>query len=114
MVLVCILLALAAGSEDFAAKARQANEAMAAGNFERAVALYRDLSRTFAEDSALQLNLGLALHSAGHYAQAIAQFESVLRKNPNHRGALLFSGVDWLKLEQPAKAIPFLQRVVSD
>jgi len=112
--LVCVLLAFAFGSEDLATKAQQAKDAMAAGNFERAVALYRNLSRTLAEDTGIQLNLGLALHASGHYAQAVAQFESVLRRSPGNRGALLLSGVDWLKLEQPAKAVPLLQRVLSE
>jgi tetratricopeptide (TPR) repeat protein len=65
------LLALLIGSEDDrAVKAQQAKQAMAARDFDRAIALYRDLNRAVPGDQAVQQNLGLALYSAGRYAES--------------------------------------------
>src|SRR3954454_4379444 len=108
------LLALLVGSDDsLAMKAEQAKQAMAARDFERAITLYRDLSRAVPGDQAVQQNLGLALYSAGRYAESITVLGQVLRTDPENRPALLFSGMGWNRLEQPRRAVPLLTKFLA-
>jgi tetratricopeptide (TPR) repeat protein len=108
-----ILLLLALFSDELGTKAEKAKAALSAGDFSRAISLYRDLSQAFPQDPATRVNLGLALHSAGQYASALEQFEFVLRLKPDDRAALLFSGIDLLRLSQPAKAVQRLSTFLS-
>lgn len=89
---------------------RQAKEAMAAGNFQQAVALYRELVKALPDNPGPRMNLGLALHSAGRYREAIPNFQAVAKQAPE---AWLFIGLDHLKLGQPEQAIAPLERVVQ-
>ena len=111
--LFLILLALVAGSDGRAVKAEQAKEAMTARDFDRAIALYRDLSRAVPGDIAVEQNLGLALYSAGRYAESSRVFGQVLRADPNNQPALLFSGINWNRLDQPRQAVPLLTKFLA-
>ena len=108
-----ILLAFVLSSEDLGTTAQRAKEAMTTGNFSRAILLYRDISRSQPQDPAIRVNLGLALHSAGRYSDALDQFQFVLHVSPDNSTALLFSGIDLLKLDQPATAIQHLSRFLA-
>ena len=111
--LYLVLLALAVSPDALAAKAEQAREAMAARDFGRAIALYRELNQSDPGNEALQQNLGLALYSAGRYAESIKVLSEVLRVDPKNQPALLFSGIDWNRLDEPRRAVPLLQRSLS-
>lgn len=111
--MLLFLLVLTLFSEDPGAKAERAKQALSAGDFSRAISLYRDLSQVSPQDPATRVNLGLALHSAGQYAAALDQFQFVLRVRPDDRAALLFSGIDLLRLGQPAKAVPQLSKFLA-
>lgn len=99
-------------SEDPAARAQRAKQAMSAGRFEEAAAIYRELVRALPHNPGLRLNLGLALHSAGHFREAIGQFQAVLKQQPNSGPAWLMLGMARLKLGQPARAITPLERAL--
>src|SRR5262249_40460864 len=57
----------------------------------------------------LHLNLGLALHSAKHYAEAIPEFEAYLKAYPSPGPAYLLAGVARLKLDRACEAISPLE-----
>ena len=58
------------------------------------------------------MNLGLALHMTGHDQEAVTQFQTVLKLQPNHLPAHLFLGAAYLGLKEPAKAIEPLKTFV--
>ncbi|HYW56693.1 MAG TPA: tetratricopeptide repeat protein [Polaromonas sp.] len=87
-------------SADFAA-GRQAvaskNWAEAARNFKKVVAV--------SPDNADAYNLlGYSSRWLGKYDEAFAAYDKALALNPEHKGALEYSGVAYLKIGQKAKA----------
>ena len=111
--LLLALLALTIGSDDLAAKAEAAKQAMATREFERAIELYHELDQADPGDPAIEQNLGLALYSSGRYAESIKVFGQVLRTNPDNAPALLFSGMARNRLDEPRQAIPLLTKFLS-
>ena len=116
--LVACLLADAAvfasaAAEDLAVKAQRGREAMAAGRFDEAVALYGEITRALPDEPGMLLNLGMALSMAGRPREAIKHLEAALRLRPDLVPASLFLGVARLDLGQPAQAIAPLQKVVA-
>lgn len=85
---------------------------MAAGRFEEAVPIYRDLVRAVPDNPGLIMNLGLALHMAGQDRQAIPHFEAALNLEPSLFPANLFLGASYLRLGEPARAIGPLEKAV--
>jgi tetratricopeptide (TPR) repeat protein len=105
--------ALAAGQgEDLAAKSRQGKELMAAGRFQDAIPIYRDLVKALPGNPGPVLNLGLALHMSGSHREAIKEFREVLRLDPRSQTARLFLGTAFLALNLPAEAVRPLATVV--
>ena len=72
---IFLILNASAQSPDWALKSHQAKEAMTAHKFDVAVSLYREMTQAFPDNPGLAMNLGLALHSASEYADAIREFE---------------------------------------
>jgi tetratricopeptide (TPR) repeat protein len=101
-------------AEDPTTEAREAEEAMAASNFARAIVLYSDLSRSFPKNLDVRRNLGLALHSAGRYEDALGCFEEILSRTPNDRVALLFAGMELSAAHRPTEAISTLTKLLGE
>src|SRR5438309_12132411 len=57
---------LQAQSDRLAAASKRGKELMEAKNFEEAIPVYRDLARALPNNPGPHMNLGLALHLAGH------------------------------------------------
>jgi tetratricopeptide (TPR) repeat protein len=112
--LLLVLFWLAIGPDTLAVKAEQAKQAMAAGDFIRAIGLYSELDRAVPGNIAIEQNLGLALYSAARYADAHKIFEQVLQTDPNNRPALLFTGISANRLDEPRRAIPFLAKFLAE
>jgi predicted Zn-dependent protease len=110
--LVLFWLAISPGA--LAVKAEQAKQAMAAGDFSRAIELYRELSRAVPGNVTIEQNLGLALYSAARYSEASKVFEQVLQTDPNNQPALLFSGISANRLDEPSRAVPFLKNFLAE
>jgi tetratricopeptide (TPR) repeat protein len=109
-----ILFSLASASArsetvDLAATSHRAKQAMLENHFEEASALYAELVRVAPNDPGFRLNWGLALHSAGHYQEAVEQFQIYLKRRPDNAPAWLLSGLDWMKLDEPSRAVPALE-----
>ena len=112
---ICLLFCVVpvcAQSADQVAKLHRSKELMAAGRFEEAIPIYRDLVQALPNNPGPIMNLGLALHMAGHEREAVTQFQAVLKLDPNHLPARLFLGAAYLGLKLPDKAIEPLKTVV--
>ena len=70
---------LLAQRDGLPAKSHDAKKAMSEGRFEAAVSLYQELVRADPDNAGFVLDLGLALHSAGRYREAVRQFEAYLK-----------------------------------
>ncbi len=114
--LLCVLVGLScslrAQPADLTEKSHQAKELMAAGKYEEAIPLYRELVRALPNNPGLIMNLGLALHMAGHEEEAIAKFETVLKRSPGNPLAELYLGYAYVTLGKPARAIAPLEAVI--
>ena len=110
-----LLLAVpgAGQSGDLGEKAAQARQLMAAGRFEEAIPICRQLVRAAPDNPGLLLNLGLAQHMAGHDREAVPTLEAVLKAQPNSLPALISLGAARLALNQPREAVAPLQKAVK-
>jgi len=99
--------------DDLAAKAQRGREAMAAGRFDEAAAVYTEITRALPEEAGMLLNLGMALSMAGRPREAVPRLEAALRLRPDLLPASLFLGAARLELGQPARAVEPLQKVVA-
>jgi tetratricopeptide (TPR) repeat protein len=100
-------------SDDLAAKAQRGKEAMAAGRFEEAAALYAEITRALPKEPGMLLNLGMALSMAGRAREAVPRLEAALRLRPDLLPASLFLGAAYVELGEPARAVEPLQKVVT-
>jgi len=107
--MICLLLILAftAVAQDLS---QQGARAMRESRFADAERIYREMLKASTGDSRLHLNLGLALHSAGKYEQAIPEFDLFLKANPQPGPTHLLAGVARLKLARACEAIAFLEK----
>ncbi len=87
----------------------QAQEAQRHGDYQRAVALYQEALKVQSDVAEVHANLGLAQHLSADYGAAVKSFENALRLNPRLAAPNLFLGLDLLKLQQPKRALPYLQ-----
>lgn len=56
---------------------------------------------------------GFKAYAAGDYAAAIAGFQAALEVEPDHRDALRSIAMAWVRHGDPARAVPFAQRVAE-
>lgn len=104
---------LAAQSPALAEQSVQARNFMAAGQYEAAIPLYRNLIRALPRNSGLITNLGMALHMAGRETQAVQELNKALALDPANAPASLYLGYAYLSLGQPQRAVAPLERAVS-
>lgn len=110
------LLAVApagAQTDPLAAASQRAHDYMAAGEFARAIPLYRQLTQALPDNPGLAFDLGLALHMAGREPEAAAELRRSLRLDPHSTPAQLYLADVYLSLGQPAPAVPLLRAAVT-
>ena len=90
-----------------------AQDAAARGDFQTAAAKYREVLKVHPHLPEVEANLGLMLHLVADYNGAIETFQQVLRDNPELFVANLFLGLDLLQVQQPKKALVYLQKAQS-
>jgi tetratricopeptide (TPR) repeat protein len=110
-VLLCPALAAQAG--DPAILAQKAKAAIASGDYERAIVLYRELCRQLPSEAGLRQNLGIALYSGGHTGDAVVEFERVIQQDPSIMPAYLFLGLARVRAGQHAAATAPLLRATA-
>jgi len=113
LLLFFFALVLGAQTEEQARDSERAKQMMAAGRFEEAIPIYRQLVQALPGNTGLLLNLALAEHMAGHEREAIPHFEAVLKVQPNLTPASFSLAQAHLALNQPAQAIAPLKKVVA-
>jgi tetratricopeptide (TPR) repeat protein len=99
--------------DDLARTSEEAKQAMDAGRFAEAAALYRELVRSLPDNAGLRLDLGLALHSDGKYQDALVQFQQAIRRQPDLEPARLMLGLTYLELNRPRDAVEPLSLVLQ-
>jgi len=92
-----LLIASAAMAQDLAP---QGAAAMREGRFEDAEGIYRKMLKQTPNNPKVRLNLGLALYSAGKYAQAIPELGAYLKAEPQPGPVYLVTGTAHLKLRR--------------
>jgi len=107
MIRLFLIFVLTAAAEDLSPLGARA---MRESRFADAERIYREMLKGSPGDPRLHLNLGLAMHSAGKYKQAIPEFDLYLKANPQPGPAHLLAGVARLKLDQACEAIPLLEK----
>jgi len=107
------LIAGRAQSGDLAQKSEQARQLMAAGKFEAAIPIYKELVKALPQETGLLLDLAMAQHMAGHEAESIPNFEAVLKVQPSAVPALISLGAARVALGQPQQAIAPLEKAVA-
>lgn len=88
-------------------------EAMEAGRYDEAIAIYLELVKALPKNAGLRLNLGMAYAMKGEPTQAIPHLERAVALQPSLVPAWLFIGSSYLEVDQPAKAIPALEKVLA-
>ena len=100
-------------TEDLAAKAQRGKEAMAAGRFDQAAAVYAEIVQLLPSEPGMLLNLGMALSMAGRPRDAIPHLQAALKLRPELIPASLFLGSAYAELGQASRAVEPLQKVVA-
>jgi len=81
-----------------------ANAAFAAGNWEAALAPYREFLEAERENAEARQRLGECLYRLGRHLAAKVEFERILRHNRSNNRAILFLGLTLARLERVQKA----------
>lgn len=105
--------AVFAQSQELIEKSQRGQELMAKGKFEEAVPIYRQLSEAVPNNAGLLLNLGMALHLAGHSRQAIGPLETAIKLDASIAPAWLFLGASYVDAGEPARALAPLKKYIG-
>jgi tetratricopeptide (TPR) repeat protein len=92
----------------------EATAAQQAQEFDRAAGLFRKILAIQPDFTEAEVNLGLMLHLAGNMKGAIASFEHVLVRHPDLFAPNFLAGMDYLKLDNPVRAIPYLEKATKE
>jgi len=90
----------------------EAQRAFHSGQFDRAIATYKDVLRLRPGLAEARMNLGLVYFSAGDYTNASAEMARVLQQQPSLGPANAILGMSYLRLGSPEKAAAPLRRAV--
>src|SRR6184192_2666239 len=74
-------------TDDLTLKSKVGKDLMAAGKFEEAMPVYRELVKALPDNPGPVMNLGMALHMACHEREAVKEFQEVLKLEPAHMPA---------------------------
>lgn len=99
--------------EALAATAQRGREAMEAGRYREAIAVYRDLVKALPDLPGLKMNLGMAHYMAGQFQEAIPSLEAAVKGDPDLTAGWLFLGASQQHLGRSAKAIAPLQKYLQ-
>jgi tetratricopeptide (TPR) repeat protein len=105
--------AIWAQDDALAVKSRAAKQAMLAGRYGEAVALYRQLVRALPAETGLRLSLGVALEKDGQPSAAIAELEACTRAEPRSAPAWFLLGLAHQQLGHAREAVAPLRKAVE-
>lgn len=108
------IIALGAqGDARLAELAQSGRRAMANGDFAAAVSAYSELAEALPDDPGVALNLGMALHMAGDFGQALRRLRFALDAGVGGERAMVLIGTAYLALNQLDPAIESLKRATD-
>lgn len=87
----------------------EAGAAQSRGDFASAAGLYRKATELSPSVPELWANLGLMEHELGHSHKAIESFKRAIRLNAGLFVPQLFLGIEYIKSQEPAAAVPHLE-----
>lgn len=93
-----------------ASEAQRAQDLLRSGEPDKAIPIYRELSRQFPANAGLRVNLCIAEFQARRYREAIADAQEALKAQPGLPPAELFLGASRLELGDFAGAVESLER----
>ncbi len=88
---------------------QEAVEAERRGDFAGAISAFKELIAGGAESPELRSNLGIAYYQLRDFHDALREFHAALAEDPHSVAANLFSGLSLLSLQEPKRALPFLE-----
>jgi len=109
----CAALCPAAPQKDPAALIAQADAERKNGDFAAAERDYKSALQLDPQFAEIHMNLGLVFQLQNRIEDAIPEFRRALEIKPGLLGANFFLGVDYCKMGQGAKAIPYLKTAVA-
>jgi tetratricopeptide (TPR) repeat protein len=91
----------------------QARQAQDAGLFDKAIEEYAATTRLAPTFAGAYSNLGLVYYVQGNFKDSAAALDKGLALDPQLVGANLYLGIDYLKLNHPGKALPYLKHAAQ-
>lgn len=104
---------LQAPEADLRAHYEAAKQAQQAGDLRRAADEYREVVRLAPQMAEARVNLGLLYHTLGRLDESIRELETAQRLKPGLMGVSLYLGIAYERLNQPRRAVPWLQKAVQ-
>jgi predicted Zn-dependent protease len=96
-----------------AEKARAANEAVNAGEYQKAITLYQELIDSMPDVAGLKMNLGLAHYFAGNRNEAARYLQMAVQADANLATGWMFLGLTQLETDQAAEAVSSFEEFVT-
>jgi tetratricopeptide (TPR) repeat protein len=109
----CATLSAAEDTDDrLQSHFQAARQAQDNGDLDRAVNEYLEVLQLQPSLAEAHANLGLVYQMQSKFAESARAFEKALSLKPGLRGANLFLGIDYARLNDPVRAIPRLKQAV--
>ena len=102
----------AAPQDNLEMLSHRARESMAAGRYTEAVGLYERMVKALPGEPGPRLNLALALDAASRPVEALKNLEQIRTAEAGNSRFWFLLGIEYQKLQQPAKAVGSLERAV--
>ncbi len=110
---LCALWLFAASEENLETLSGQAREAMANGRYAEAVKLYEQMVKALPSEPRARFNLALALDAAARPREALKNLQQIKTAEAGNPMFWFLLGIEYQKLQQPAKAVDPLERAVK-
>jgi tetratricopeptide (TPR) repeat protein len=113
---ICALSLFAAPEENLetlSRQAREAREAMVNGRYAEAVRLYEQMVKALPNEPGARFNLALALDAAARPREALKNLQQIKPAEAGNPKFWFLLGIEYQKLQQPAKAVDPLERAVK-
>ncbi|HEY7304897.1 MAG TPA: tetratricopeptide repeat protein [Bryobacteraceae bacterium] len=112
ILLLLFTFGVEAQSPDLIEKSERGRNLMAQQKFAEAATVYRQLVRAVPDNPGLLLNLGMALHLAGHSHEALAPLQNAVHLDASIAPAWLFLGASYLDAGDAERALQPLEKFV--
>jgi len=112
ILLLFLTFGVEAQSPELIEKSELGMKLMAEHKFGEAASIYRQLVQAVPDNPGLLLNLGMALHLAGHSREALAPLQNAIKLDASIAPAWLFLGASYLDTGNAERALQPLEKFV--